>query len=306
MTLLKPCSPVLRSGHLIGGLALLIGLGFSVPEAGAAPHAGASAIRAALDDTAMIETVRFARERSRIPPITIGGGPKRGPHRIATGGAPRLATGGGPAGGAIRLTTGGGPRIATGGGPGRDTRRIATGGTPRIATGGGPAGGTARLTTGGAPRIATGGEGRSGGVIRSETGGAPRTDVAGGPRPRTLRSEVTGGPRGGAAEGDPAAAIRVGVVERPAPGRAPRTVGGGGRGDVKVAGLPPRVEFDEYVRPIRPWVGRPHYGRRIGDIELGTIIVVRSIDDFSYRPMEDLCWYWVDRFRTEGYWDYCD
>lgn len=55
----------------------------------------------------------------------------------------------------------------------------------------------------------------------------------------------------------------------------------------------------------RAWYRRPYYGRIIGGVALGTIIVVTAYGIAPPRPRPDLCWYWSDRDRTSGYWDYC-
>jgi hypothetical protein len=55
----------------------------------------------------------------------------------------------------------------------------------------------------------------------------------------------------------------------------------------------------------RPWGYRPYYGRVIAGVALGTIIGVAVVGAVPPRPAPDLCWYWVDRYRDRGYWDYC-
>jgi hypothetical protein len=55
----------------------------------------------------------------------------------------------------------------------------------------------------------------------------------------------------------------------------------------------------------RPWVRRPYYGRIVAGVALGTIIGVAVVGAVPRRPAPDLCWYWVDPYRTRGYWDYC-
>lgn len=57
-------------------------------------------------------------------------------------------------------------------------------------------------------------------------------------------------------------------------------------------------------RAHRRWKRRRHYGNIIGGIVLGAIIAGAA--RHAYRPDDDeLCWYWTDRYRTHGYWDYC-
>ena len=63
-----------------------------------------------------------------------------------------------------------------------------------------------------------------------------------------------------------------------------------------------------YGRPYwyaRPWAPRPYYGTIIAGVALGTIIGVAAVGLAPPRPAPDLCWYWVDPYRTRGYWDYC-
>jgi hypothetical protein len=55
----------------------------------------------------------------------------------------------------------------------------------------------------------------------------------------------------------------------------------------------------------RPWGYRPYYGRVIAGVALGTIIGVAVVGAVPPRPAPDLCWYWADRYRDRGYWDYC-
>ena len=57
------------------------------------------------------------------------------------------------------------------------------------------------------------------------------------------------------------------------------------------------------VRPYRRWYKRPHYGRIIGGIALGTILGAAAYSAMA--PAPGLCWYWADPYRTRGYWDYC-
>ena len=55
----------------------------------------------------------------------------------------------------------------------------------------------------------------------------------------------------------------------------------------------------------RPWYRRPYYGRVIAGVAIGTIVVVTAYGIAPPRPRPDLCWYWADRDRSRGYWDYC-
>ena len=57
------------------------------------------------------------------------------------------------------------------------------------------------------------------------------------------------------------------------------------------------------VRPYRRWNRRPHYGRVIGGVALGTILGAAAYSAMA--PAPNLCWYWADPWRSRGYWDYC-
>jgi hypothetical protein len=61
-----------------------------------------------------------------------------------------------------------------------------------------------------------------------------------------------------------------------------------------------------YVGPrrvyVRGWRRRPYYGRVIGGVALGTIIIAGAV---PRAPSPDLCWYWTNPARNRGYWDYC-
>lgn len=56
------------------------------------------------------------------------------------------------------------------------------------------------------------------------------------------------------------------------------------------------------VRPVRPWVVRPHYGAVVAGVALGAIVVASTVPP---APSPTLCWYWADVNKTQGYWDYC-
>jgi hypothetical protein len=92
---------------------------------------------------------------------------------------------------------------------------------------------------------------------------------------------------------------------------------------VLVARRSPRVRAARRTRPIarpgvvrpgairrpvvvvRPWRPRPHYGRIIAGVALGTIIVVAVARSVPAQPAPNVCWYWVSPSQTDGYWDYC-
>lgn len=57
---------------------------------------------------------------------------------------------------------------------------------------------------------------------------------------------------------------------------------------------------------IRPWVRRPHYGRIVAGVALGTVIAATAYALAPTPPAPDLCWNWSDSTRQRGYWDYCN
>lgn len=59
-----------------------------------------------------------------------------------------------------------------------------------------------------------------------------------------------------------------------------------------------------HVRPVRPWVRRPYYGRVVAGVALGSIIVATA-GVVPAAPGPNLCWYWSNSSMTRGYWDYC-
>ena len=65
-------------------------------------------------------------------------------------------------------------------------------------------------------------------------------------------------------------------------------------------------EKREMRREIRRAVHRRYIGRVIAGIVLGEIIGVPIAGRPPVRPPRpDLCWYWSNRGRTNGYWYYC-
>lgn len=56
---------------------------------------------------------------------------------------------------------------------------------------------------------------------------------------------------------------------------------------------------------IKRWRHRPHYGLWLGGVTLGTIVTVGVVGVVPVAPDPSLCWYWTDKFRRQGYWDYC-
>jgi hypothetical protein len=60
-----------------------------------------------------------------------------------------------------------------------------------------------------------------------------------------------------------------------------------------------------HYRPYyRPWRDRDWYGAAIAGVILGTIITVAA-NTPPTAPSSELCWYWSNNARTQGYWDYC-
>jgi hypothetical protein len=59
------------------------------------------------------------------------------------------------------------------------------------------------------------------------------------------------------------------------------------------------------VAVVRPWGHRPHYGRVIAGVVLGSIITAAVIGSAPAQPAPNVCWYWLNSWQTEGYWDYC-
>ena len=53
---------------------------------------------------------------------------------------------------------------------------------------------------------------------------------------------------------------------------------------------------------VRGWNRRPYYGSVIAGVALGTIIAAAAA---PRAPSDNLCWYWTNPARTNGYWDYC-
>lgn len=56
------------------------------------------------------------------------------------------------------------------------------------------------------------------------------------------------------------------------------------------------------VRPVRPWPPQPYYGAVIAGVTLGNVMAASAVPT---SPSFDVCWYWANPSRTEGYWDFC-
>lgn len=116
---------------------------------------------------------------------------------------------------------------------------------------------------------------RSAGV-RSHGFAARRTTVVAGTRGHAVRRTTVVGGRG-------AAAVRR------------TTVGAGGIATGARA----------IARPVRPWVRRAYYGTIVGGVALGTLITATAVAAVPEAPAPNLCWYWADEAKSQGYWDYC-
>lgn len=58
-------------------------------------------------------------------------------------------------------------------------------------------------------------------------------------------------------------------------------------------------------RPIRGWAYRPYFGTVVGGIALGSVIAATTAGVAPAAPGPNMCWYWTDPARINGYWDYC-
>jgi len=56
---------------------------------------------------------------------------------------------------------------------------------------------------------------------------------------------------------------------------------------------------------VQRWAPRPYYGEFFGGIVLGSILSAAAIGVAPPPPAPELCWYWLDPYRSRGYWDYC-
>jgi hypothetical protein len=124
--------------------------------------------------------------------------------------------------------------------------------------------------------------------------------VAVGPRGGAVarRGAVAVGPRG-------VAATRTTVARGPRGNvAATRTTAVGGRGAV-VRGGAVAAGGVAVVRPVRPWAFRPYYGTVIAGVTLGTVIAATAVAVVPAAPASNLCWFWSDPAKTQGYWDYC-
>lgn len=66
-----------------------------------------------------------------------------------------------------------------------------------------------------------------------------------------------------------------------------------------------RTNVNVVRRPVRVWAPRPYYGRVVGGVALGAIIVAAAASVPPAAPAPGLCWFWSDATQTQGYWDYC-
>ena len=56
---------------------------------------------------------------------------------------------------------------------------------------------------------------------------------------------------------------------------------------------------------VRSWRHKPYYGSVIAGVALGTLIGVTAAGIAPPPPAPNLCWYWSNPYRNQGYWDYC-
>lgn len=56
---------------------------------------------------------------------------------------------------------------------------------------------------------------------------------------------------------------------------------------------------------VQPWHRKPHYGQFFGGVVLGSLLTAGAIGVAPPPPAPELCWYWIDPYRSRGYWDYC-
>jgi hypothetical protein len=56
---------------------------------------------------------------------------------------------------------------------------------------------------------------------------------------------------------------------------------------------------------VKHWNRKPYYGNIIAGVALGTLIGVTAAGIAPPPPAADLCWYWSNPYRNQGYWDYC-
>jgi hypothetical protein len=66
------------------------------------------------------------------------------------------------------------------------------------------------------------------------------------------------------------------------------------------------VRWHRHHLAHRHWHHRPHYGRIVGGIALGTLLAGSAYYAYAGAPpAPGLCWYWADPYERQGYWDYC-
>jgi hypothetical protein len=56
---------------------------------------------------------------------------------------------------------------------------------------------------------------------------------------------------------------------------------------------------------VRGWSARPYFGTVVGGVVLGTIITAAAVGAAPASPDPNVCWYWTDDSRVQGYWAYC-
>jgi hypothetical protein len=56
---------------------------------------------------------------------------------------------------------------------------------------------------------------------------------------------------------------------------------------------------------VKRWNHKPYYGNVIAGVALGTLIGATAVGVAPVAPAPNLCWYWSNPARNQGYWDYC-
>ena len=60
------------------------------------------------------------------------------------------------------------------------------------------------------------------------------------------------------------------------------------------------------VGVVRGWSARPYFGTVVGGVVLGSIITAAAVGAVPASPDPNVCWFWTDDTRTQGYWTYCN
>jgi len=57
---------------------------------------------------------------------------------------------------------------------------------------------------------------------------------------------------------------------------------------------------------VRGWSARPYFGTAIAGVVLGSVVAANAVGVVPASPDPNLCWFWTDGSRTQGYWSYCN